>query len=197
MAKAVEVELRILLSNRKKIEKQLSQLGAKIIHTDQLIDYWFCPKRVKNVKGALIDYTGFALRIRELKNLTGGKKFSTLECKTLSDGKDHCFCHEHEITFTDVKSMRNILNDVGLKEFLVVSKKRTVYQYQNIKFCFDKIKGVGDGLEIELMTKGNLAEAKEKLISLAAKLGIKKKQILPKSLTYLAMKKLSKFSVNS
>jgi len=193
MPKLIEVEIRLRLKNPSLTKNRLKKLGTEIIGSYQIIDYWFCPKAVKNHQQALIDNTGFALRIRDLKNLSNGKKTVQLECKTLVDGKDHCLCHEHEILLNDTKMMRHILNDIGLKEFLKVDKFRTVYRYKNIKLCFDKIKKLGNGLEIEILTKDNLAEAKKKIIDLAIKLGVEQKDILEKSLTYLAMEKLSRF----
>jgi len=193
MSKAIEVEIRILLRHRKAIEDKLRFLGAKTVGVSRLTDYWYCPAAAKNFRQAGTEKTGFALRIRESVNPYGGRKTSTLECKTLCDGKDHSLCHEHEMVLSDVAAMRHILADIGLREFLAVAKERTVYRYKRVKFCFDKIKGVGDGLEMEIMTKNNLTGAKQKLISLAGELGIKRQEILKKSLTYLAMEKLSKF----
>ena len=193
MAKKIEVEIRVLLKSRRAIEDRLKKLGARIIYVSRLVDYWFCPKAVKDWQGAEINKTGFALRIRETKDQYSGRTTAALECKTLCDGKDHSLCHEHEIPLTDAKSIRHILTDIGLKEFLVIDKVRIIYQYKKAKFCFDKIKGLGNGLEIEIMTTGNLAEVKAKLLVLAEEVGIKKEEILSKGLTHLAMQKMGKY----
>ena len=193
MSKLIEVEVRILLKNRQAVENRLSDLGGRVTYASHLIDYWFCPDGAKNYKEASINKTGFALRIRESKDSYSGKEIASLECKTLVNGHDHALCHEHEIDITDIKSTRQILDDIGLKEFLVIDKQRVIYEYKKAKFCFDKIKNFGDGLEIEIMTRGKLAEAKEKAIKLALELGIRKEDILEKSLVYLAMQKLGKY----
>jgi len=193
MPKPIEVEIRILLKNRRKIEEAIKERGGRIVYFARLIDYWYCPKSAKNYKGASIDKTGFALRIRESEDNYTGKKSVSLECKTLCDGKNHALCHEHEIELKDAGEMRDILKDVGLKEFLMVDKERLIYQIKNIKFCFDRIKGVGDGLEIEVMTTGDIKKAHGELLGIAKKVGIAQSEILEKSLTYLAMEKLSRF----
>lgn len=193
MTKSIEVEIRILLKNRREIEEKIKNLGAKIIYFAHLKDYWFCPKNVKRYKNAMIDKIGFALRIRETVDLYSNKKSSSLECKTLYDGHDHTMCHEHEMNLDNVRQMRDILKDIGLKEFLVVDKERTIYKYQGTKFCFDTIKGLGEGLEIELMAKKNIRTARQKLINLALSLGIKQKEILEKSLTFLIVQKQARF----
>jgi predicted adenylyl cyclase CyaB len=140
-----------------------------------------------------MERTGFALRIRETKDQYSRRTTAALECKILCDGQDHSLCHEHEIPLADTKGMRHILDDIGLKEFLVIDKERIIYQYRKAKFFFDKIKGLGQGLEIEIMAKNNLVQTKAKLLALAADLGINKEEILTKSLTHLAMQKLGKF----
>lgn len=193
MPKAIEVEIRILLKNRRKIEDNLKNSGAKVIYFTQLKDYWYCPKNVKNYQNASIDKTGFALRIRETTDKYSNKKSAALECKTLYDGKNHALCHEHEIDLPNVAQTRKILEDIGLKEFLIIDKERTIYQYRRFKCCFDKINGIGQGLEIEMLAKNNLKKAYDKIISFAKTIGINDAEILDKSLTYLAMKKLSKF----
>jgi len=191
--KKIEVEIRVWLKDRQEIENKLISLGAKVIYVSHLVDYWFCPKSITNCEDALIDNVGFALRIRESEDAYSGLKVASLECKKLFDGKDHSLCHEHEIVIGDVSGMKAILDDIGLKNFLIVDKERIVYKYKDVKFCFDKLRGLGDGLEIEVMTEDNLSETKEKIINMALELGIKKEEILEKSLTYLAMQKLGKF----
>ena len=193
MPNLIEVELRIFLKDRKKIEEELKNHGSKIICCSRIIDYWYCPKTAKNYKQASIDKTGFALRIRKTRDIYSGKSIASLECKTLCDKKNHAMCNEYEVDVRDVRQTRGILESIGLKEFLVIDKGRIIYKYKSAKFCFDKIKGLGNGLEIEILTKGNVKKVHARLEKMAQEMGIKQNEILKKSLTYLAMKKLSKF----
>ncbi len=181
------------MKNRRTTENSLKKLGGKIVGVYRLIDYWYCPREIKNWQNAETNKIGYALRVRETKKSYSGRSTSALECKTLCDGKDHALCHEHEVPLENSKVIRQILNDIHFKNFLVIDKTRVIYQYRKAKFCFDKIRGLGDGLEIEIMTKGNLAETKKKLLALAEEIGIKQEEILEKSLTHLAMKKLGKY----
>jgi predicted adenylyl cyclase CyaB len=194
MSRLIEVEIRILLKNRKKVERDLITRGARIAYSAELKDYWFCPKSVKNPKEAAIEKIGYALRIRESRDLYTGKTNVSLECKTLADGKTHALCNEHEMPIASVKETRAILSDLGIKEFLAIDKRRVIYVYKGMKFCFDAIKGVGDGLEIELNVKAaGQSSAYKKLISTARSLSINESEILEKSLTHIAMQKLSRF----
>lgn len=193
MSKSIEVEVRIFLKNRKKIEENLRDFGSQIVAVSHLKDYWFCPAKAKDHKEASIDKTGFALRIRESKDVYSGKVFRSLDCKTLCDGKTHALCHEYEIDLSDIEQTRKIFESIGLKQFLLVDKQRTIYKYKNIKCYFDKIKGVGNGLEIEMMTNGDINKAHDRLIKFAKQIDIQQDEILDKSLTYIAMEKLARF----
>jgi len=51
MPKPVEVEIRILLKNRSRIEDELKRRGAKIVYFARLKDYWYCDQNIKNYKG--------------------------------------------------------------------------------------------------------------------------------------------------
>jgi predicted adenylyl cyclase CyaB len=191
----IEAEVRILLKNRKAIEKKVLARGAKMIYFSRVKDYWFCPCAAKNHLAASLDKTGFALRIRETKDMYNGRQSASLDCKTLCDGKTHALCNEYELDLgKNVATARKLLESIGLKEFLLIDKERVIYKYGQYKLCFDKIKGLGNGLEIEKMTsREKVNNVHAELLKFAAELGIDKKEILEKSLTYLAMEKMTKF----
>lgn len=191
--KSKEVEIRILLKNRKKIEDELERRNAKLVYFQKLKDYWYCPKSAKDYMQASIDTTGFALRIRESIDKYTDKRTASLECKTLCDDKSHAICNEYEVDIPEIDETRKILESIGLKEFLVIDKERMIYQIDNIKFCFDNINGVGEGLEIEVITDEDVKKVHQELIKLALDLGIEKDEILEKSLTYIAMQNIAKF----
>lgn len=193
MSKIKEVEIRILLRNRKVVESGIRNLGAKIIQSAKIEDSYYCPEEINNYKSASIDNTGYALRIRKLQNLKNSKKSYFLECKTLADKKNHALCYEYETSIEDPGNMDKILKSAGFKKFLTVEKKRKTYKFKKYNFAFEEIKGIGDGLEIEVFVENNCNKAYEELKKTALSLGITKDEILKKSLTYLAMKKLSKF----
>ena len=60
MAKATEVEIRLLLKNKQAIIDQLEELDAQVVYFSKLKDYWYCPKNVKRYQDAIMDKTGFA-----------------------------------------------------------------------------------------------------------------------------------------
>ena len=194
MSKKIEIEVRILLKNRKEVEKALAQRGAILIKYLKVKDFWYCDKNAHTYKQASIDTSGFALRVREEKDLQFNKTSASIDCKTLQDGKNHAICNEYALPILNIPQAKKILESINLKEFLVVNKERKVYKYQGITFYFDKIKGVGDGLEIEVMaTKGTEKIKYEQLLNLVDELNISKEEILEKSLTFIAMQNLANF----
>lgn len=194
MSRKIEVELRALLKNRKAIEKALVQKGALVIKHLKVKDFWYCSKNAHTYRDASIDRSGFALRIRIEKDLSLKKITSSIDCKTLHKGKSHTACNEYELPIKDIFQARKLLESINLKEFLVINKERKVYKYQKFSLYFDKIEGVGDGLEIEIMTSKGTEKVKyNQLLNLATKLGISQSEVLEKSLTFIAMQKLANF----
>ena len=191
-----EIEIRYLLKNRKKIEEKVRKLGAKLSNHSHVIDHYFCDKHITSLRQKDKHYEsmeGFTLRIREMDNDYTGKIVTTLEVKKLVDGKNHSNCIETEIVVPDYCDTKELLCRMNMKEFIVIDKERFVYRFKDIKICFDNIQGIGFGLEIEQITKKDFKETEKKLIMFAEKIGLKSKDRVKKSLTYLAMKKMAKF----
>ena len=191
--KKIEVEMRILLKDKNAVEEALKKKGGKLVYCTQLKDYWFARKDAVGVDDALINNSGFALRIRETLDPYSGKIHASLDCKTLCDGTNHAFCNEYEVDLDEVESMRAILEALAFKQILLVDKERLMYKLDGTNFCFDTITGVGEGLEIERITEGDWQPEYDKLVKIAHELGVTDDEILEKSLTYIAMQKLAKF----
>lgn len=185
--------MRILLKNRKAIEDKIRDLGAKVIHRTKVVDRYYCPNKVKNFYKATIDQIGYAFRIRRLEDLNSKKRCAWLECKTLVDKKNHAICNEYEIELSDTANMEKVLAGIGFKNFLLIDKERVTYKFKKYKFVFENIKGLGQGLEIEILTNKDYHKKYEQIKALSLSLGITKKEILKQSLTYLMGQKYSKF----
>ena len=76
---------------------------------------------------------------------------------------------------------------------MVIDKERFVYRLDDMKFCFDTIKGYGDGLEIEKITSEPIQKSKKEILSIAKKIGLSEKDFANHSFTYEAMQKLARF----
>lgn len=193
-----ELEMRFLCNRREKIEKVLLNKGAKVVYMGHIIDHWFVPNYIKNLKQKDEYYDsgkGFGLRVRQQDNGYTGKITTTLEVKRLVTPYKHEHCIEGEIDINSYEETRNLLNLMNFKEFLTIDKDRLVYKYNNnLKVVIDDIKDFGTGVEIEMITSKAKDEVWGVLQKTAKELTLNlKTELVEKSVTYLAMKKLANF----
>jgi len=164
--KMLEVEIKTRIKIRE-IKKILDKLGAKFIKEEEQRDIYF--------SHPLRDFgkTDEALRVREIN----GNYFLTYKGRKLDPETKT----REEI---ELKTEKEILELLKRLNFLVkgkVEKKRALYEYDDLKVCLDKVKGLGEFLEIE----GNSLKDKEKMFKLLKKLNIERKNLIRKS--YLEM----------
>lgn len=193
-----EVELRFVLKKGNKVEDKLRKLQAKLTNHSHIIDHYYCPISVSNMQEKDLWFDspkGYGTRIRELDNDYSGRVTTTLEIKKLAgpDYTDHTNCLEAEIEVKDFQEAERLILMMNSKKFMVIDKERFVYRLAEMKFCFDTIKNYGEGLEIEVMTAGSIANVKKKILIMAKKLGLNESQMAKKSFTHEAMTKLAKF----
>ncbi len=62
---------------------------------------------------------------------------------------------EYESGVGDIANLEKILTSLGMKMAVVVDKVRRIWNYQNYEICFDRVKGLGDFVEVEY--KGQVA----------------------------------------
>lgn len=164
--KMIEVEIKARIKI-KEIKEILDKLRAKFIKEEEQRDIYLShPSR---------DFgkTDEALRVREIKDnyfLTyKGRKFDP-QTKAREE--------------IEVKTEKEIIELLKRLNFSIkgrVEKKRVLYEWNNLKICLDKVKGLGEFLEIE----GNNLEDKKKMFKLLKKLNIERKNLIRKS--YLEM----------
>ena len=191
-----EVELRYLCKDRKAIENKLITIGARVTHLSHIVDHWYIGNHIKNLEEKNRDFDsgeGFGLRIREQDNDYTGKITTSLEVKRLTDALNHNTCIESEIEVKNYEETNNLLKLMNLKEFMTIDKARIMYSFEDLKICIDDIKELGTGIEIEHKTEKNREMVVEEIRNFARKLGLKKEDEVVKSVTYLAMEKLSRY----
>jgi adenylate cyclase class 2 len=139
----LNIEFKAKAENITELEKKLQALHAEFIGEDHQVDtYFIVPKgrlklREGNIENALIYY--------ERKDTAGIKQSDIILFQLKPD-----------------KNLKNILNKVhGVKA--VVDKRRKIYFIDNVKFHFDKVKGLGDFVEVEAIDRdGNIGREKLK-----------------------------------
>lgn len=193
----LEIEIRFLLYDRKRVEKKLIDLNAKVIFQGHVVDHWYVPNSIKNNQQKNDWYEsgkGYGLRIREQDNGYTGKILTSLEIKKLAEPYNHGICIESEIDVRSYRETDSLLRLANYKEFMTIDKDRIVYSYNGYKISIDNIKYFGVGIEIEKITTEKKEKVIKKLKSIAKKIGLDlKKELVDKSVTYLAMEKLAEY----
>lgn len=192
-----EIEIRFATKNRKSIENKLIKSGAKVVYHGHIIDHWYVPLDIKNLedKNKWFDSAkGFGLRIREQDNGYTGKITTSIEVKRLATPHDHQVCLESEVDVQDYEAANSLLRLMNYKKMAKLDKDRLVYKYKDVKVVIDDIKNFKTGIELESITSNDPKRVVDKLKNFAGVLGLDlKKEITDKSVTYLYMKKFSKF----
>lgn len=192
-----EVEIRFMTNDRKKLERNLLKMGAKIVYQGHVIDHWYVPNEIKNMeqKNEWFDSArGFGLRVREQDNGYSGKITATLEVKRLATPNHHEVCIEQELGIDSYDEADKLLRLMNQKEMTVLDKDRLVYKIGNVKVVIDDIKNFKVGVEIEEMTTEDPKVVVPRLKKLAEKIGLNiKQEITDKSVTYLYMLEYSRF----
>jgi predicted adenylyl cyclase CyaB len=193
----MEVEIRFATKKRKTIEEKLLKMNAKIIYHGHIIDHWYAPNYIKNIREKDKFYEGgkgFGIRIREQDNGYTGKIITTLEVKKLAYPPNHEVCIEEEIEVESFERTHNFLSLIEEKEMTILDKERLIYKYKDYKIVIDDIKNFKTGVEIEKVTDKPHKEIIIEMKKLATALGLDlKKEITDKSVTYQYMMKFAHF----
>jgi len=132
-----EIEVKILNVNEKEIITKLKKLGAKKVFEGKIIALYF------DFKNNELSKEGKLIRLRtkgKMAELTFKKKISKKEAKIVD---------EYEIVTNDFANMKQILNQLGLKEKVKQIKYRTSFNLDNVHFELDKFDNIPLFLEIE------------------------------------------------
>lgn len=165
----VEIKFRVEFD---RIREKIESIGAKFIGEEIQEDLYFSlpPKHL--------------LRIRRIANL--GE--SILGYKEIKDERNEEF-DEIEVKVEDFDKTREILKRLGFKEEVWVKKHRYIYKLDNVTFELNKVEGLGDFLDIEVMSD-NIEKAKEKIWEIAKLLGLKKEDVEPRLYQELLKEKI-------
>lgn len=168
----LNVEIKARSNNDEDLRKTLKSRGADYKGTDHQVDTYFKVNqgRLKLREGKIENY----LIYYEREDKEGPKESKVIILKNSPDS-----------------SLKEILvNSLGV--LVVVDKEREIYFIDNVKFHLDKVKGLGDFMEIEAIDiDGTIG--KEKLFSqcnnLLDTLKISKENLISKSYSDLLLHK--------
>lgn len=154
------------------VKEQLSVMGAVFVGVQHHCDTYF------NAPDRDFAKTDEALRIRSVDGRSvmtyKGKKLDTLS-KT----------REEFETPVDGGTTRSILLALGFYESGIVKKTREVYRFENMTICLDKVEGLGEFMEVEIVAESNIETHRKQIFSFLANFGIREEDSIRTS--YLEM----------
>ncbi len=177
----MEQEIRIKIADIDSVKNLLESKGAELLSFKEQEDMYFGNKDIYKKLGR-----SFMLRIRN----SGGEYELAFKGAT---GKDGIY-EEHQIKVNKdyADELKIIIERSGFEHIITVNKKRHSYRYMKAEIELDQIDGLGDFVEIEIISD----EAKdEELKSITADLGFDKNEIIRKGyVTMLLAKNNSPYS---
>ncbi|USS40688.1 class IV adenylate cyclase [Thermococcus aggregans] len=155
----IEVKFKVLFDE---IKEKIEGLGAELVREEIQEDLYFAVP-LPNL-----------LRIRRIAN-TGEV---ILGYKEIKDERNEEF-DEIEVKVEDFEKTREILKRLGFKEDIWVKKHRYVYRLGNVTFELSRVEGLGDFLDIEVISE-DVEKAKREIWEVAKKLGLKEEDVEPR-----------------
>lgn len=159
----IEVEIRAKIKNLEEIKKKLKKIGAKFVKRGKQIDRIFGhPMFLDN--NMMIIEGGLSARIRETN--TG----ILLEFKEIVRQKGAGL--EISSKLDDVDTGLEFFKKLKFEEAFTIAKTRETYSYQGFEICLDKVKKLGNFIEIEKMIRssGQKEKARKECLTLLKKL---------------------------
>jgi len=155
----MEIEVKAPLSDPGGVERKVIELGGRDFGSMVQVDeYYAHPSRDFAI-------TDEALRLRTENDLTmityKGPKLDE-ETKTRE---------EFEVSVANRANMASILDRLGFKPVIRISKRRHVYGLKGIAVCFDSVAELGDFIELEVDSE-NVEQGKQAIFSLMKEIGI-------------------------
>ncbi len=164
------LEIKIKLSNSAQVLNGINKLNAKKIYSSEQVDVYF-----ENEKGRL--------KVRE----SIGEK-SVIFYDRVEDGKERW----SKFHFIKVESPKEWVSffKLFMKPLVTVKKHRTLFHYKNTRIHVDKIRGLGNFIELETKVNSSVKKAREEFEFLCERLVLNKnEQILNSYSDLLIIKK--------
>lgn len=147
MNKVVEIEIRVRIKSSTNLLNFLSK-KAKFLYETRQKDTYFVPKHRDFTKTNPIREW---LRLRN----SDGKYYITYKNWYVDKAGRSDYCDEFETSLGQIEPMIMLFKALNFREIVKVSKKRRVWKFKKYLISIDKIKGLGEFVEIEFEGKTN------------------------------------------
>ena len=182
---SIEVEIKLKIRNKTQVMDSLKTIGflkdryvveKDIYYTSEHHDF-----------AAL----GEALRIRKVKDLESQRETSVITYKGAKLDQVSMTRQELETEVGDGETVRKILEQIGFRPVSPVEKQRQYLQKDNMTACLDEVKGLGNYLELEILTdtEEKRTEALKQIDDVLEVLGYSMKDTTRTSYLSMLMKK--------
>lgn len=181
--KWIEIEIRLLFKNSKKIDTWLKN-NAKYIDTKIQIDTYYEPQN----RSYIYDENGAKnadewLRLREYSNKVEiNYKHWHRDKKT----RKSLYADEIETIVGSKEDMEKILTFLKFKKISIIDKVRDTWQYKNFEITRDDVKNLGKFYEIEF--QGNLdnpENGKQLIFDFLDRIGIKEYTLIDRGYPWM------------
>lgn len=178
----IEVEVKIPIEDFESVYLRLGEAGFVHTRTRKEEDVYF------NSLYYDLKERDKALRIRRTIDLETKRRWAELNCKGPKLDTVSMSRKEVEIPIEDPDAMESILNEIGfLKVEHSVEKLRYYFMKDRVTAALDRVEGLGDFLELEIMEQGEAVREQclEEIEGLMETLGYKMQDTVRRS--YLSM----------
>lgn len=180
-----EIEIKIPVKDRQQVLEKLQKMGfqkkTEIIEEDMYFnsDHYDIKKRDE------------ALRIRKSTYIAENRTTAQINFKGPKIDKISMSRIEYETDIKDAKSMENILKALGFQPVAGVEKVRCYLERDGMTACVDCVKGLGDFLELEVLTAegGQREKNLRKMDKVLEELGYSMKDTVRSSYLSMLMQK--------
>ena len=165
-----EIEIQVQVERIAPLLKLLKSEGTSSGSSKQ-IDIYYTPAHKNYISKKPVDEW---LRLRD----DDDGEYSTTYKNWYHDknGKSQ-YCDEYETKIDDLEQMKLLFKSLGIKKIAEVDKRRSKYIYKDYEVLIDKVKGLGDFVEIEYKGSKGARNAKiitDDMISFLKKTGVGK-----------------------
>lgn len=164
------LEIKAKYKNHAKLRKLLEKIGTRFIEKKRQIDTYFIVPHGR-------------LKLREKNSGISDLIYYKRGEKTLKRWSNYYLYHS-----SSPKELKKILSRVFLVS-IIVDKQRTIYRYKNARVHIDKVKKMGNFMEIEVEVKKGENQAKNLMEELLNHLRIPQRNFIRQSYSDLLMRK--------
>ena len=182
---SIEVEIKLKIRDRDKLAADLQDAGFMQGDLVEESDIYYTSRHHD------FERLDEALRIRSIRNLSTGKKSSVITFKGAKTDSRSMTRKELETEVGDPQVAREILENIGFSPVPAVEKERQHFHQQKITACVDRVKNLGDYLELEKIVESEeeKAEALQELEENLQRLGYSMADTTRTSYLSMLMKK--------